>query len=61
MASGQERRKHARSSNRTGNVSRYAQQRVDRRVMEVMAHRDAAARREFASRSSVGGQVLARS
>jgi hypothetical protein len=61
MASGQERRKHARSSRRTGNVSRYAQQRVDRRVMEVMAHRDAAARREFAFRSSVGRQVLARS
>jgi hypothetical protein len=61
MASGQERRKHARSLNRTGNVSRYAQQRVDRRVIEVMAHRDAAARREFALRSSLGGQVLARS
>jgi hypothetical protein len=61
MASGQERRKHARSSTRTGNVSRYAQQRVDRRVIEVMAHRDAAVRREFALRSSVGGQVLARS
>lgn len=61
MASGQERRKHARSWNRTGNVSRHAQQRVDRRVIEVMAHRDAAARREFALRSSVGGQVLAHS
>jgi hypothetical protein len=61
MASGQERRKHARSWNRTGNVSRYAQQRVDRRVMEVMAHRDAAAHRESALRSHVGGQVLVRS
>ena len=61
MASGQERRKLARSEHKAGNVSRYAQQRVDRRVIEVMAHRDAAARREFALRSSVGGQVLARS
>ena len=61
MASGQDRRKHARSEQKAGNVSRYAQQRVDRRVIEIMARRDAVARRELARRSSAGGQVTARS
>jgi hypothetical protein len=44
MASGEERRKHARSEQTVGNVSRYAQQRVDQRVVEIMSRRDAAVR-----------------
>ena len=43
MVSVMERRKHARSKHPAGNVSRQAQQRVDARVREVMARRDAAA------------------
>jgi hypothetical protein len=43
MASIIERRKHARSKHPAGRVSRHAQQRVDERVMDVMARRDAAA------------------
>ena len=43
MASVIERRKHARSKHPAGSVSRQAQQRVDERVMDVMARRDAAA------------------
>jgi hypothetical protein len=45
MASVIERRKHARSKHPAGSVSRHAQQRVDERVRDVMARRDAAARR----------------
>ena len=43
MVSVMERRKHARSKDSAGNVSRHAQQRVDARVKDVMARRDAAA------------------
>ena len=43
MVSVMERRKHARSKHPAGNVSRHAQQRVDERVRDVMARRDAAA------------------
>ena len=43
MASVTERRKHARSRHLSGSVSRYAQQRVNERVRNVMARRDAAA------------------
>ena len=49
MASGHERRKHARSARTAGNVSRHAQQRVDKRVMEIMSRRDAAVRRDSPS------------
>jgi hypothetical protein len=45
MASVMERRKHARSKHPAGSVSRDAQQRVDERVRDVMARRDAAAQR----------------
>jgi hypothetical protein len=45
MASVIERRKHARSKQPAGSVSRQAQQRVDERVMDVMARRDAASGR----------------
>jgi hypothetical protein len=55
MASGQELRKHARSERAVGYVSRRAQQRVDRRVMEIMSRRDAAVRRD-----SPSGQALQR-
>jgi hypothetical protein len=41
MVSVVERRKHARSKQPAGSVSRYAQQRVDQRVMDVMARHDA--------------------
>ena len=44
MAFRQERRKHARSEQTRGYVSRDAQQRVDKRVMEIMSRRDAAGR-----------------
>jgi hypothetical protein len=44
MISGQERRKHARSEQPVGAVSRFAQRRVDKRVMEIMSRRDASAR-----------------
>ena len=43
MVSVRERRKHARSKHPKGSVSRHAQQRVDERVRDVMARRDAAA------------------
>lgn len=46
MASAMERRKHARSKHPAGSVSRHAQQRVDARVRDVMARRDAAQRRD---------------
>jgi len=49
MASGHERRKHARSVQTAGNVSRHAQLRVDKRVMEIMSRRDAAVRRDSPS------------
>jgi len=44
MASAIERRKHARSKHPAGSVS-HAEQRVDERVRDVMARRDAAAQR----------------
>jgi hypothetical protein len=43
MVSVMERRKHARSKHPAGSVPRHAQQRVDERVRDVMARRDAAA------------------
>ncbi len=49
MTSGQERRKHARREQPVGYVSRYAQQRVDERVIEIMSRRDAAERRDSPS------------
>ena len=49
MTSGQERRKHARPEQPMGYVSRYAQQRVDKRVIEIMSRRDAAQRRDSSS------------
>jgi hypothetical protein len=44
--SGHERRKQPRAERTGGNVSRYAQQRVDMRVMAIMSRRDDAARRD---------------
>jgi hypothetical protein len=43
MVSVTERRKRARPKQPAGSVSRHAQQRVDARVLEVIARRDAAA------------------
>jgi hypothetical protein len=51
MASVTERRKHARSRHPAGSVSRYAQQRVNERVRDVMARRDAGAAKQRESRS----------
>ena len=60
MASGQERRKLARLDRMVGNVSRDAQERVDRRVMEIMSRRDATERQpprsDQASRRSVASR-----
>ena len=55
MVSGQERRKHARPEQTMGSVSRYAQRRVDKRVMEIMARRDASARRDSGSDRALPG------
>jgi hypothetical protein len=43
MVSVMERRKHARSKDPAGRMSRHAQRRVDERVRDIMARRDAAA------------------
>jgi hypothetical protein len=43
MVSDMDRRKRARSKHPPGGVSRHAQQRVDERVMDIMARHDAAA------------------
>ena len=61
MASGQERRKRARFGRRVGEVSRYAQQRVDKRVKEIMARRDAAERSDSPSDQALpAGRFLRR-
>ena len=49
MAFRQERRKRARSEQSGGYVSRYAQQRVDKRVMEILSRRDADVHRDSPS------------
>jgi hypothetical protein len=46
MASGHERGKQERPQPTVGYVSRHAQQRVDKRVMEIMSRRDGRLRRE---------------
>jgi hypothetical protein len=58
MVSVIERRKHARSKDPAGSVSRHAQRRVDERVKDVMARRDAAAAQRRDSNSDQ--PVLAR-
>jgi hypothetical protein len=60
MASGQERRKLARPE-QTGNMSRDAQQRVHKRVMEIMSRRAAAERRESPSDPALRRPVTSRS
>ena len=56
MISGQERRKHARSEQPVGTVSRFAQRRVDKRVMEIMSRRDASARLDSRSDQELPGR-----
>jgi hypothetical protein len=56
--SGQERRKQARSKQPVGTVSRYAQRRVDTRVMEIMSRRDAAERRDSRSNHAAARAVV---
>jgi hypothetical protein len=60
MVSVVERRKHARSKQPAGRVSHYAQQRVDQRVMDVMARHDAQ-RREGPSDQVMPARRLASS
>jgi hypothetical protein len=60
MTSGQERRKHARSEQMVGYVSRYAQQRVDKRVIEIMSRRDAAQRRDSSSDQALPARRFSR-
>ena len=61
MASPQERRQHARFE-RPGTVSRFAQRRVDERVMEIMSTRDVAERQEsFSDRAFSARRYLRRS
>lgn len=60
MTSGQERRKHARSEQTVGYVSRYAQQRVDERVIEIMSRRDAAQRRDSSSDQALPARRFSR-
>ena len=63
MVSDMERRKRARSRHRAGSVSRDAQQRVDERVRDIMARRDAATaqRRDSHSDQPFPAQRLASS
>jgi hypothetical protein len=61
MASHIERRKHARSKHPAGGVSRHAQQRMDERVMDVMARRDAAQRHDSHSDQPFPARRLAAS
>jgi hypothetical protein len=49
MTSGHEQRKRRRSEQTAGTVSHDAQRRVDKRVLEIMARRDSAARRDSPS------------
>ena len=49
MSSHQEPMERARSVQTMGNVSRSAQQRVDKRVMDIMSRRDGADRRDSPS------------
>jgi hypothetical protein len=52
MASVNERMNHARSMDPAGRVSRYAQQRVDAHVRDVMARREAATAKRRSSQSN---------
>jgi hypothetical protein len=61
MVSVIDRRKRARSKHPAGSVSRFAQQRVDERVRDVMARRDAAQRRESHSDQPFPARRLASS
>ena len=60
MTSSQERRKHARSGQRVGYVPHDAQQRVDKRVMEIMSRRDAAVRQNARSDQAFAARRFSR-
>jgi hypothetical protein len=60
LAFRQERRKHARSEQTGGYVSRYAQQRVDKRVIEIMARRDAVVHRDSPSDQALPARRFSR-
>ncbi len=59
MALRKERRKRARFE-RAGNVSRFAQQRVDERVKEIMSNRGTAERRDTPSERALSAQRILR-
>ena len=58
--SGHDRRKHPRPERTGGNVSRYAQPRVDMRVMAIMSRRDDAARRDSHSHQPLMRPITSR-
>jgi len=60
MTSYEERRKHARLERTVGYVSHDAQQRVDKRVMDVMSRRDAAARQNSPSDQALPARRFSR-
>jgi hypothetical protein len=60
MASGHERRHHARSKETPGVASHPAQRRVDERVREIMSRRDAAVRRDPPSEAVSRGREMTR-
>jgi hypothetical protein len=60
MAFGGERSKHDRSEQTVGYVSRFAQRRVDERVMEIMSRRDAAVRRDSPSDQALSARRFSR-
>jgi hypothetical protein len=60
MTSSQERRRHARSEQTVGYVPHYAQQRVDKRVIEIMSRRDAGVREDARSDQAVPARRFSR-
>jgi hypothetical protein len=60
MTSDQEQRTQARSRHTVGYVSHDAQQRVDKRVMEIMSLRDAAARENSRSAQALPARRFSR-
>jgi hypothetical protein len=60
MGSGHERRKQARPGRTGGYVSRYAQQRVDERVIEIMSRRDATVDRDSPSDQALPARRFSR-
>ena len=60
MTSGHEPSKRARSRQSVGYVSHDAQRRVDKRVIEIMSRRDAAARENSSADQALSGRRFSR-